>query len=258
MRVSAGAWNGKARKDERPTSSASRSARPVERVINGDALLLLPSFAYAEPVRSDWEAPLYARFKEALAPGMTVLDVGASFGLFSVAAARAVGRSGRVFAFEPGQQTAAALRLHLEWNGVADRVQVIEAAAAERSGDDVFWEQEASFVASLLELAAREEPTAAEPRSVATVALDDFCARRGVEPDVVKVDVEGSEAAVLRGARHLLRRRKAVFFLEVHHDLLEKAAAPANDVFRELEEAGWAWEEVSGERSTRHYVCAPA
>jgi FkbM family methyltransferase len=234
----------------------------VRRVVNGDPIHLLPSFADAEPLGEEWEAALYERFKDALRPGMTVLDVGASFGLFSIAAARGVGRTGRVFAFEPASRTAAALEAHLRCNGVAERVEVVRAAAAERSGRATFWEQETSFLASLVELAPRREEDRfagpVESRSVAAVSLDDFCRERGVEPAVLKVDVEGAEAAVLRGARELLGRRRGTVFLEVHHDLLERTTG-TEDVFAELEAAGWGWEEI-GDRTgagTAHYVCAP-
>ena len=232
------------------------------RLINGDPIRLLPAFAHAEPLGAEWEAPVYRRFKEALGDGMTVLDVGASFGLYSLAAARAVGPSGSVFAFEPAEATASALRLHLSWNGLADRVDVIEAAVADHDGRETFWEQETSFLASLLELAPREEehrfPARVKRRRVRAVALDDFCEARDLDPEVLKVDVEGGEARVLRGARRLLRRRRAVLFLEVHYGLLERAGGSTDEVFGELERAGWAWEEVHAEPAgTRHYVCRP-
>jgi FkbM family methyltransferase len=226
----------------------------VERVINGDPIVLCPEYAYAEPLGAIWEPQLYARFKAALRPGMTVLDVGASFGLYSLAAARRVAPSGRIHAFEPARRSAAALRQHLEWNGASELVEVVEAAVAARTGSAVFWEQETSFVASLLERSARQDEwrfaTPVEPRRVRTVALDDFCRTRGLEPDAVKVDVEGGEADVLRGARELLHRGGWLLFLELHPG---EAGAQA---LGELDAAGWAWEHVGSERGVSHYVCS--
>jgi FkbM family methyltransferase len=231
----------------------------VARRINGDALLLCPEYAYAEAVGSEWEPALYERFKNALAPGMTVLDVGASFGLYAIAAARAVGMSGRVFAFEPAPRSARALRRHLDYNDAAGTVEVIEAAVADRTGHASFWEQETSFVASLVEASARREEgrygAPLVPRRVRAVALDDFCADRSVEPDVVKIDVEGAEAGVLRGARRLLRRRHSTVFLEVHSE-----PAPSEDpaaALTELALAGWTCEQVGAEAAATHYFCCP-
>ena len=233
--------------------------RGIERVVNGDALMLCPEFAHAEPLHDEWEPELYASFKATLRPGMTVLDVGASFGLYAIAAGRAVGPAGRVYAFEPASVSASALRRHLEWNGVAERVEVVEAAVTDRSGHATFFEQDASFVASLVESAARQEErragTPVVARRVRTVALDDFCGERGLEPDVVKIDVEGAEAAVLRGAREILGARRGRLFLEVH--LRAPGAAEAPEALRELDAAGWRWEQVGPSVNTRHVACSP-
>lgn len=231
---------------------------PVARSINGERLRLAPEFAFAEPVRDEWERPVYERFRESIRPGMTVFDVGASFGLYSVAAARAVGPRGRVVAFEPARKTANALRRHVSWNGVDDRVEVVEAAVADRTAEEPFWEHETSFLASLTEDSPRQEEARFDapvtPRRLGTIALGDFCDRRGFDPDVVKIDVEGAEGRVLVGARPLLERRRAVFFVEVHETLV----APA-DALAELDEAGWRCEEIHAEPAgTRHYVCRPA
>ena len=235
---------------------------PVERVVNGDRIRLVREFAEAEPLGIEWEAPLYERFKEVVAPGMTVLDVGASFGLYAVAAAREVGPSGRVVAFEPARRTAAALRLHLAWNGVADRVEVMEAVVSDRSGRETFWEQGTSFVASVLEPAARAEdgsfPTPVEAVRLPAVTLDGFCAERALDPDVVKVDVEGNETRVVRGARRILAARRATLFVEVHDAFAEAAGGSVDDLFAELAAAGWTWTEVDADAPTRHVVCTPA
>ena len=233
------------------------------RLVNGERLALMPEFARAEPLRDDWERPVYRLFRDALAPGMVVFDIGASFGLYAIGAARAVGPDGRVFAFEAAHRTAEALRRHVGWNGVADRVEVVEAAVSDRPGRDRFWEHETSFLASRVEASPRREearfPTPVRPRTVTALTLDDFCRTRRVEPAVVKVDVEGGEAAVLRGARGLLRRRvPAVLFLEVHEALLERAGLAADDVFAELAAARWTWSEIHAEPAgTRHYLCRP-
>jgi FkbM family methyltransferase len=232
----------------------------VARIINGDAFVLCREFAEAEPVHDEWEPHVYARFREALRPGMTVLDVGASFGLYTIAAARAVGAGGRVYAFEPADRTASALRLHLRWNGVADRVEVVEAAVADRIGRAEFWQQETSFVASLIETSVRQEERRfnrpVRARRVGVVALDDFCREGHLAPDVIKVDVEGAEAAVLRGARGLLRRRRGLLFLEVHRDFAPRGAG-AGAAFEELAAAGWEWEPLDEQLSTTNYACAP-
>jgi FkbM family methyltransferase len=145
------------------------------------------------------------------------------------------------------------LRLHLSWNGAEGQVEVVETAVTAATGTAPFWEQEVSFVASLTEAWARREErsfsTPVQARPVPTVALDDFCARRAIEPDVIKIDVEGAESEVLRGAREILARRHAALFLELHLDLA------GNEPL--LNAAGWEHEQLSERSTTRHYACAP-
>jgi FkbM family methyltransferase len=233
---------------------------PVERVINGDAIYLAPEFASAEALGDEWEPRLYAAFKQALRPGMTVLDVGASFGLYSLAAARVVGPAGRVYAFEPAVRSAAALRRHLDWNAAGDRVEVVEAAVGDTDGEVTFWDQDTSFVASLLHAMARQEEdsyaASIRRRRVPSVSLDAFCRDRAVDPEIVKVDVEGAEPSVLRGAAELLRRRHALLFLELHFGAAARGTALQASI--ELQRAGWSWQLLAAERATGHYACAPA
>ena len=76
-------------------------------------------------------------FSRTLQPGMIVYDIGANVGLYTLLAARRVGPTGQVFAFEPGSQNVSFLKRHLAMNRVAN-VTVIEAAVGERSGTGAF------------------------------------------------------------------------------------------------------------------------
>jgi FkbM family methyltransferase len=211
------------------------------RQINGETFVLAPAFADAEPVGDEWERPVFERFRDVVGPGSMVFDVGASFGLFSISAARA---GARVFAFEAVPETAEALRTHLAWNAVARRVDVVQAAVCDRPGEEELSEHETPFLASLAEPSSRT-------RRVPALTLDGFCAQRGVEPDVVKIDVEGAEARVLAGAAGIVARRRALFFVEVHERFIASARALAP-----LE--GWVCEEIHCEPAgTRHYFCRP-
>ena len=193
-------------------------------------------------MQRDWERPVFDRFGQVVGSGATIFDVGASFGLFAISAARA---GAHVIAFEPDRETAGALKTHLEWNSVADRVEVVEVAVADRVGDAMLSRHQTAFMASLV------EPSATQAR-VPTTTLDAFCCERGIEPDVVKIDVEGAEARVLAGSRGVIERRHAVFFIEVHERLISPAQALA-----ELE--GWDCEEIHSEPAgTRHYFCRPS
>jgi FkbM family methyltransferase len=142
-----------------------------------------------------------------LRPGDVVLDVGANAGFFTLLAARRVGAGGAVYALEPAPGNLARLRAHLALNGVRN-AEVIEAAAWETDGELAF--------------AETEDPTAGRVspgggRRVRTVSIDSLLrAGRIREPDALKIDVEGAECEVLRGAAALLESRRPALFLSTH------------------------------------------
>jgi hypothetical protein len=81
---------------------------------------------------------------------------------------------------------------------------------------------------------APDEP-AAGLLEVEVVALDEFAAAAGTPPGLIKMDIEGGEAAALRGARRLMRQAKPILLLELH----QAQAAEAGTVFDELQQMGY-------------------
>jgi FkbM family methyltransferase len=138
-----------------------------------------------------------------LQPGDVVWDVGANIGWFSLLAARAVGDAGMVTAFEPSVTNAS----WLERNGVRNGLQVtvVCAAVSDTSG----W---ARFDGST----SLGGHLSSSGRSVVpTVSLDEWAAEHG-SPAFVKIDVEGAEVAVLKGAKRLLAGDRPVILCEAH------------------------------------------
>lgn len=141
-----------------------------------------------------------------LRPGSTFVDVGANVGFHSLLAAQLVGAAGRVFAVEPAPW---ALRL-LEANVWRHRapVVVLPFAAADRPGRAIL--AQADDHRSGAHLVAGDAAGGVE---VETRPLDALVAQGGA--DVIKVDVEGAEPLVLRGAAGLLARSpRAVVVVE--------------------------------------------
>lgn len=145
-----------------------------------------------------------ARF---IRPGMTVYDVGAQAGFYTLMFSRLVGDRGRVIAFEPCPYEARHLLDHVRMNALAN-VTVIEAAVSDQAGLAGF-----TFDRPRTENALGE--TAGASFQVPTVSLDQICAAMPA-PDLVKIDVEGAEAAVLTGASHMLRCHRPTVFVALH------------------------------------------
>ncbi|MDA2914709.1 FkbM family methyltransferase, partial [Acidobacteriia bacterium AH_259_A11_L15] len=153
--------------------------------------------------------------------GMTVYDIGAHLGFFTLGLARLVGPAGKVFAFEPLPENARALRENVALNdSLAGRVRVVEAAVSEASGRRAFYGQVNSAQGRLGGPGARPCQT----YQVKTLALDDFVfSRREPAPHLIKLDAEGAEGAALQGARRLLEEARPVCLLEVHGEEAARA-----------------------------------
>lgn len=164
-----------------------------------------------------YERDKQAMFARTVREGDVVYDIGANVGFYTLLAARLAGPSGFVFAFEPLPRNAAFLREHLRINRVAN-ARPVEAAVGERSGTARF-EVSSSAYQGRLAPDTRDGPATPGQTSieVPVVALDELLAAGELRPPrVVKIDVEGGEAGVLRGAGALLRRHRPVVFLATH------------------------------------------
>lgn len=164
--------------------------------------------------RRGYEAETVALFADVLRAGDTVVDVGANHGYFTVLAARLVGPSGRVEAFEPNPAVAAALGRVLERNGVAERVAVHRAALSDREGSADFFVSVSPVNDGLSSLLAADDALelgvirADHTVRVPTETFDGFAGRAGLgRVDLLKIDVEGAEELVLRGMERTLAER---------------------------------------------------
>ncbi len=168
-------------------------------------------------VLHDPERPLFEFVTSRVAPGTHVLDVGAFLGVYAVLESRLSGSSGRVVALEPTAWSASVARRHIHYNaGRSAPITLIEAAAGEAAGQAVLHEYDEPYVNAL----ARAVDVTATPRlrTVDVLTLDRLCAEQQFEPTFIRMDVQGAEWHVLRGARETIRRAgpRLVIVAEMH------------------------------------------
>jgi FkbM family methyltransferase len=140
-----------------------------------------------------WEMSFLQRF---LRPGDVAADVGANIGAYSLLAASRVGEEGSVIAFEPDPVNVERLRRQVQRNGLS-QLHIVEAAVAE-CVSELFLKAGKDSLSSVV-MSSREGIP------VASVSLDSYFESRR-PPVYVKVDVEGYEEAVVRGASSLMHR----------------------------------------------------
>ncbi|MGH7448831.1 MAG: FkbM family methyltransferase [Longimicrobiales bacterium] len=145
-------------------------------------------------------------FQDHIPAGATVLDIGAHVGYYTLLASVLAGAGGRVCAFEPDPMNHAFLRRHIALNHLGN-VAVENVAVSDRGGT-------ASFAFGTGSGTGRLD--AGGTLAVRTVRLDDYCRASGLAPGFLKIDVEGAELNVLRGAAEVIGSHHPVIFLSTH------------------------------------------
>jgi len=194
--------------------------------VGGCAIKVRSDSILAEPLYAGvgFEDGVSRVLRKLAQPGFRVLDIGANIGLYSVLLGRAVGPAGRLWSFEPFAPVARLLRENIALNQLTN-VTVLECAVSNTEGvsDFLVFPEGADVYNSL---GARERPegtSAVKTISVATITLDGFAQRAGLEAvDLIKLDIEGAEELALRGGERLLRRSPQ---LAVVTELFEPSAA---------------------------------
>lgn len=182
------------------------------------------------------------RFVERLLrPGMTVLDIGAHHGLYTLLTAKRVGRRGRVIACEPSQRECRRLARHVRVNRCGN-VDVEACAVGESSGEaELFVVEGFRDWGNSLRPPAVPEPT--RKVRVPVRRLDDLLAARGVEHvDFIKLDAEGGELGVLHGAKRLLQTAPRPAILAEVEDIRTRPwGYAAREIVRLLAEWNYQW-----------------
>jgi FkbM family methyltransferase len=176
-----------------------------------------------------------------LEPGMTSFDVGANIGAFTATFARAIGPRGSVHAFEPLEAARRRLLRTLELNSL-ENVRVNAAALSDEIGRSKLFsygpgfESWSTLAPRAIELADRSLE-AVSSQDVETTTLDDYCENLEIATiDLLKIDVEGAEQRVLRGASRLLEQERVqVVIVEVSDNTLEPFGDRAYELLDFLE-----------------------
>ncbi|HUB79448.1 MAG TPA: FkbM family methyltransferase [Bryobacteraceae bacterium] len=149
-------------------------------------------------IEERFEPKVRKRIQETVRPGMTVLDIGANFGYYTVEMAHLVGPAGRVIAFEPQLRMVAELKANLEINGL-DNVLVCTAALSSETGTRTFY-LPAAGNEGFGSFCNNGRAEIAEVTVVPCATLDRSLSEIGIaNVDFVKMDAEGAELQIVEG-----------------------------------------------------------
>ncbi len=161
------------------------------------------SECYLDMTRGTWEPGVTELFERLLLPGMVVVDVGAHIGYFTLLAARRVGPTGRVYAFEPVPYNYNLLVKNIALNGYENIVPV-QKAVSDKVGTATFYIHPNQVGHSFYPETLGRSKTAI---TVETTTLDQFFSEQGWPPvQMVKMDIEGAEPAALEGMAKVMQK----------------------------------------------------
>jgi FkbM family methyltransferase len=218
--------------------------RGIPRAINGEPeIRLVPMCRF---LSSSYEPDVWSWLKQRTVPGSIILDVGAQFGLYSMLAARHIGADGRIFAFEPSSDTVAVLRRHLTNNGMSDRIEIVQAAVGPEEGEVTFYM--AGTHPSNTLAPTTVDPVKLTPVKVKAITIDGFCRQLQLKPSILKIDVEGWELQVLRGATEVVQDPALTICVEMHPYAWESAGYTKDDFRSYLAQHGLGITPLTGQK----------
>jgi FkbM family methyltransferase len=215
--------------------------RNVARYLGYTAMRTMVELVWRRQARSgDLTAALTDHFA---GDGTTVVDIGASWGLFSYHLARLVGGAGTVFSYEPHPMNKPVLEKLAK---ARPNVRFRPVAVSDLTGSadlqvPVFGSRYVTAQSSIAHGFDGQHGVRVEKVTVPTVRLDDEVGDRRV--DLVKIDVEGHEMSVLRGASVTLRQYLPPMLIEIEQRHLD---CPIEDVFAEINDIGYVLYFIDG------------
>ncbi|MDB9518821.1 FkbM family methyltransferase [Roseofilum reptotaenium CS-1145] len=185
--------------------------------------------------------------------GMTVFDVGANLGDYSILLSQLVGESGRVYAFEPTSTVFEKLEDRLNSQD-SNNVNAFKKAVFSENKEIEFHEFPEDYSVwnsiGMPQMPNPDNPQEnvpiAKTEIVEGITLDAFCETKNIETiDYLKIDVEGAESDALLGARNLLKQKKVRFIqFEISQKMLDGLNRKAGDTFKILIENGYECHQI--------------
>tara|TARA_R110002072_G_scaffold303018_1_gene491355 strand:+ start:1099 stop:1953 length:855 start_codon:yes stop_codon:yes gene_type:complete len=188
-----------------------------------------------------------------------VIDIGAHVGLVSMPISKVLGNGGHVYAFEPATANIKYLNKHIKFNNIKNiRTMNALVGATEKNGV-VFYE---CLEPSGMNTSVNNDKSSAYKKTKRKqMKLDTFCEAESLNPDIIKIDVEGFEYEVLTGAEKIISKAKPLIFLSMHPKQLLQLGCSVEKVILLIERLKYKCTEIDGsevsEFKLAEYILSP-
>lgn len=190
-----------------------------------------------------YEMPVQETLSQYLKPGDIFYDIGANVGFFTIVAAKLVGSSGKVYAFEPEAENVATLRHNAQINRFT-HVSAIAKAVSRTTGQAEFLLANYCGGHTLATVGSRAD--ARDVISIDVVSIDDAIGQNEIDPPTfVKIDVEGAEIDVLYGMTQTIKEYQPIILYEVDDRNKENLLSKQEEIAAFLRERGYAIENLA-------------
>lgn len=220
--------------------------KPRSVIVQGHRMWLDDKDALELAVHGVYEPVETELLKKTLKQGQTFVDVGANIGYYTLLAARLVGPKGRVYAFEPDRSNFSLLVKNVRQNGYTNVVAVPRAVSSKSRIQRLYLSESNPGDHQLFD--SKEGRKSVE---VQAVALDNWFKKGKEKIDLIKMDIQGAEAAALEGFKRLMRRNPRLKLItEFWPYGLDRAGYSPSGYLRSLGKLGFKLWEVSEKDKT--------
>ena len=223
----------------------------IHRCLNG--MLDIKLSARFRTLPEEYEPSAFRVMERILRPGHLVVDVGANLGLYSLAMARLVYPSGKVFSFEPASESFVALLDHIRGNGLTGMIEPHRCVIGDHPGVCIFTQDGVLGTNRIGRSNSQGKNAKAVSRMVTT--LDQFFVQKGLLPDLMKIDVEGFEISVLKGAQKIISRKKCPILCELHPGYWKGMNLDAQQFIQITRDLGYHIFELNGALCQDFNIC---
>ena len=189
-----------------------------------------------------------------------IFDVGAHIGLYTLPASKAIAPGGTVYAFEPSEANRRYLKRHLEYNKIYNVILSPYIVGEATKKKQIFYESK--NINPMDSLHPKKNTNLYRQVYKEQISLDDFIKNFKVGPEVIKIDVEGSECNVLKGACRIISEYKPIIFLSIHPKQLSLFNSSIEILKDLIDSLGYIIQDQDGGRTAefkhKEYLLRPA